>query len=139
MTKQMRLSQELNIDISSFKAYPYSLYLQLLFLFQIMLLMCHIRACAVKTVGTTFARFCSSSGTEISVVEIRKNGENSRKDISTEEFLKTIPKRLPLRDLRMLLRSTTNMKRIPALLPRPSSDCFIFDIDPIRLVCFSDR
>jgi len=101
--------------------------------------MCHIRTCAVKTVGPSFARFCSSNGTEISVVEIRKNGENSRKDISTEEFLKTIPKRLPLRDLRMLLRSTTNMKRIPALLPRPSSDCFIFDIEPIRLVCFSDR
>ena len=111
-------------------------------IFQTMLLLLwHIRSCAVKSVKPCVgARWCSStSGAEISVVEIRKNGENSRKDISTEDFLMAIPKRLPLRDLRMLLRSTANVKRIPALLPRPSADCFIFDIDPIRLVCYSDR
>lgn len=103
--------------------------------------MWHIRKCSARSVIKKLCntRLVSTSSAEISVMEIGKNGENIKKSVSTDELLRTIPKRLPLRDLRMLLRATKNAKRIPALLPRPSSDCYIFDIEHIRLLCYRDK
>ena len=45
------------------------------------------------------------------------------------------------RDLRLLLKpaNTFNQARHPALLPRPSSSCFIFDMEHIKLLCFKDK
>jgi len=85
------------------------------------------------------ARSVSGGTDQISLLEISKNGEHTTRNITSEEFLQTIPKRLPLRDLRMLLRSSKNIKRMPALLSRPSSDCYIFDIEHIRLMCYHDK
>ena len=45
------------------------------------------------------------------------------------------------RDLRMLLKSapTTSRSRHPVVMPRPSSRCYIFEMETIRLICFSEK
>ena len=75
-----------------------------------------------------------------------KSGEkltNLHREMTTQGFLARLPKQLPLRDLRMLLRvsrsASTSASRKPTLLPRPASDCYILDIEHIRLLCYSDR
>lgn len=76
----------------------------------------------------------------VSLAEIRSSGEMTDFNISLETFLQSLPKKLPLRDVRLLLRpSTSNVARMPALLPRPSADCFILDIEHIRLLCYTDK
>jgi len=83
-------------------------------------------------------RLCSSSSL-VSFVEIGPGGEASTRQVTTESLLQSIPKKLPLRDLRQLLQTSSAVKRLPALLPRPSSDCYILDIEHIRLLCYRDR
>ena len=39
----------------------------------------------------------------------------------------------------MVRSPSSNVKRLPALLPRPSADCFILDMEHIRLLCYKDR
>ena len=72
-------------------------------------------------------------------MEIGPGGEASTRQVTTESLLQSIPKKLPLRDLRQLLQTSSAVKRLPALLPRPSSDCYILDIEHIRLLCYRDR
>ena len=45
------------------------------------------------------------------------------------------------RDLRMLLKSSAALSkaRHPAILPRPSSKCFILEMENIKLLCFSEK
>ena len=76
---------------------------------------------------------------QVSFVEIGPGGEASTRQVTTESLLQSIPKKLPLRDLRQLLQTSSAVKRLPALLPRPSSDCYILDIEHIRLLCYRDR
>ena len=74
------------------------------------------------------------------VVELARSGVVTEKQMSIENILQSAPKKIPLRDLRMLLRqSSTNVKKIPALLPRPSSKCYILDMEHIRILCFQDK
>ena len=78
----------------------------------------------------------------LSLLEIRNNGESELKKMTRDEFIETLGEcRLPLRDLRMLLKTvdSSGRSKFPALLPRPSSKCYIFEIEHIKLVCFSDR
>ena len=71
---------------------------------------------------------------------MRNSGQLTKQRISLEDFLESLPKKLPLRDARLLVRSpSSNVKRLPALLPRPSADCFILDMEHIRLLCYKDR
>lgn len=82
----------------------------------------------------------TSSSTNVSLTEIRSTGEMREDQVSLETFLQSLPKALPLRDVRLLLRPpTSHVARMPALLARPSADCFILDIEHIRLLCYSDR
>ena len=41
----------------------------------------------------------------------------------------------------MLLKSgpTTSRSRHPVVMPRPSSRCYIFEMETIRLICFSEK
>ena len=45
------------------------------------------------------------------------------------------------RDLRMLLKSSPALSkaRHPAIMPRPSSKCFILEMENIKLLCFSEK
>lgn len=78
----------------------------------------------------------------LSLLEVRQNGESELKKITREAFIDSLGEcRLPLRDLRMLVKTAdpSHRSRFPALLPRPSSKCYIFEIEHIKLICFSDR
>ena len=76
----------------------------------------------------------------MALAEISSSGEVKENKISLEDFLDSLPKKLPVRDVRLLLRSPVrNVKRMPALLARPSADCFILDIEHIRLLCYRDK
>jgi len=61
------------------------------------------------------------------------------------DFLCHLPKPLPIRDLRVFLRSrssrsgTLGPHRKPTLVPRPASGCYIFDMEHIRFLCYTDR
>jgi len=89
------------------------------------------------------ARWISQGGPAIQILEVRDSGEQKTMEMTTQGFLSRLPKQLPLRDLRMLLRvsrsPTTTASRKPTLLPRPASECYILDIEHIRLLCYSDR
>lgn len=67
-------------------------------------------------------------------------------DICRDQFISSLSQyKLPLRDLRMLLKPADtvsysgNRSKFPALLPRPSSKCYIFEMEHIKLICFSDH
>lgn len=64
------------------------------------------------------------------------------KCLTRDEFLSLLSESaLPFRDLRMLLKSapTTSRSRHPVVMPRPSSRCYIFEMETIRLICFSEK
>lgn len=78
----------------------------------------------------------------LTLLEMRKSGDSEIKRMTRDEFIENLGEsRLPLRDLRMLLKPTDSSYRskFPALLPRPSSKCYIFEMEHIKLVCFSER
>ena len=78
----------------------------------------------------------------IRMLEIKKNGDCEQKSLTQNEFLSSISdSKLPFRDLRMIIKSsqTLGKARHPALLPRPSSQCYIFEMEHIKLLCFSDK
>lgn len=78
----------------------------------------------------------------IDLLQLRKTGECLKISMSQEEFINSLSDyKLPFRDLRLLLKSTGSLSRTrhPALLPRPSSSCFIFEMEQIKLLCFSDH
>ena len=77
---------------------------------------------------------------QLSVVELERSGTITQRHVSVENILQTVPKKIPLRDLRLLLRKpSSNVRKMPALLPRPSSNCYILDIEHIRILCYSDK
>jgi len=83
---------------------------------------------------------------EIQVMELSKSGECDRMSLTQDKFINSLSGcKLPFRDLRMLLKSTDTASakqskaRHPFILPRPSSGCFLFEMEHIKLVCFSDK
>ena len=77
----------------------------------------------------------------IKVLVLNKNGECEHKNMTRDQFVSSVKEhRLPARDLRMILKAAEARKKIayPALMPRPSSKCFIFDMEHIKLLCFKD-
>lgn len=108
----------------------------------------------------------------IHVMEIRSNGDTEEKHLKSQDFLHALSeKRLPFRDLRMILKPSdkgglTSIKgscsfysnciqiiyyqncfqlwripyfRHPALMPRPSSNCYILEMEHIKLICLTDK
>ena len=49
--------------------------------------------------------------------------------------------KLPIRDIRMIMKESEPRGRyyLPVLMLRPSSNCFIFDMESIKFVCFQDK
>ena len=63
-----------------------------------------------------------------------------QKDMTHQQLLSSIKKhKLSLRDQRTILRLTDLKQSMAILLPRPSSQCFIFDMEHIKLICFKDH
>lgn len=78
----------------------------------------------------------------IDLVELKTNCDFQHKTLPRNEFILSLStSHLPFRDVRLLLkpRNPCNQARHPALLPRPSSGCFIFDMELIKLLCFKDK
>ena len=99
----------------------------------------------ISQTRVTRVRLLSSSGNlsdQMSVMMIKKTGVVEEKMMTMENILQTLPRKIPLRDIRLLLRthsSSSNVKKIPSLLPRPSSNCYILDIEHLRVLCLSDK
>lgn len=74
----------------------------------------------------------------IKVLELSRNGDTVHRNMTKNDFIDSLQEyRLPLRDLRMLVKSSDTIRtRFPSLLPRPSSKCYIFEIEHIRFLCF---
>jgi len=99
-----------------------------------------------KTPLLAFARcLVTNTDTSLSVLEVRGCGEQNTRLMTVPDFLCHLPKPLPIRDLRVFLRSrssksgTLSPHRKPTLVPRPASGCYIFDIEHIRFLCYTDR
>lgn len=90
-----------------------------------------------KQVQTCVHRLKSQNFQSFPVVEVEKDGRNQTKVVSMEELLGKQKNKLPLRDLRIL--STAAGRNQCSILPRPLSDCFILEIETIRLICWKDR
>ena len=74
--------------------------------------------------------------------ELSKDGDFHHKTMERSEFLSCLKEfKFSLRDLTMILRlaETRRTRRQASLLLRPSSKCFIFDVENIKLLCFSDK
>ena len=79
-------------------------------------------------------------GDQMAVAELCRAGDIAQRSLTTQDIIRDIPKKIPIRDLRLLLRrSSSNVKKIPALLPRPSSKCYILEIEHIRVLCFPEK
>ena len=73
---------------------------------------------------------------------LTKDGDCEHQDMTNHQFLSSVKKhKLSMRDQQMILKSTDSRECLtyPSLMPRPSSKCFIFDMEHIKLVCFKDE
>ena len=80
-----------------------------------------------------------NSGEDIlRISELNTTGLTVSRTITKDDFvLSLLEHHLPLRDLRMLVKSGDSWRtKHPSLSPRPASKCFIFDIEHIKLLCF---
>jgi len=113
-----------------------------------MVLVWSVRKCALHRCTpllTLARRLVTNTDTSLSVLEVRGCGEQNTRLMTVPDFLCHLPKPLPIRDLRVFLRSrssrsgTLSPHRKPTLVPRPASGCYIFDIEHIRFLCYTDR
>ena len=90
----------------------------------------------------------SAIGEVMTVAELTFGGAVSQKKMAIEDILRyvdrghpdVIPKKIPIRDLRLLIRKpSSSVSKMPAILPRPSSNCFILDVEHLKVLCFSDK
>ena len=74
----------------------------------------------------------------ITILELHKNGDTVTRTLTKNDFVDSLQEhRLPLRDLRMLVKSSDTVRtKFPSLNARPSSKCYIFEIEHIRFLCF---
>lgn len=87
-------------------------------------------------------RSIQNSGAEmLQITEIDNTGTTHYRSLTKDEFVDSIKEHhLPLRDLRMLVKSGDSWRtKHPSLCPRPASKCFIFEIEHIKLLCFRKR
>ena len=78
----------------------------------------------------------------LNIFELRSTGESELMKMTKEDFIKSLDEcNLPLRDLRKLLKAVRSLtrSRFPVLLPRPSSKCYILEIEHLKLVCFKEK
>jgi len=78
----------------------------------------------------------------IRLLEMHRTGEMENRSLTRDEFLSLLGDcNLPFRDLRMILKSATSAARSrhPLIMPRPSSKCFIFEMETVKIICFSEK
>jgi len=84
-----------------------------------------------------FKRCKVQSLSELPVVQIDTAGEHQHKTVSVQDILYKSPKKLSLRDLRIL--SNGGRGDVCSILPRPNSDCIVIEILSLRLLVWKDR
>jgi len=80
--------------------------------------------------------------TPLHVLEVSVKGEYRSLILSHPQFVDSLSDhRIPFRDLRALLKPSDHAARCrhTAILPRPTSGCFILHLEQVRLICFSDK
>ena len=80
-----------------------------------------------------------NSGEEIiNITEVSVTGAAQFRTITKDDFVESLQDyKLPLRDLRMLVKSADSPRtRHFTISPRPASKCFILDIEHVKLLCF---
>lgn len=75
------------------------------------------------------------------VLIFQHTGHQTNMNLSEEEFLSMLKEyKLSSRDLKLLLRSSAPGRvQHPAILPRPESDCIIFLVEHVKMICFIDQ
>ena len=85
---------------------------------------------------------CPPLSRSLAMAEVTPLGACHQVLLTQAQFLHNLGEhRLPFRDLRALLSSSEPSLRTshPALLPRPSSKCYIFEMEQIQLICFAQK
>ena len=80
-----------------------------------------------------------NSGEEIiNITEVSFTGAAQFRTITKDDFVESLRDfKLPLRDLRMLVKSADSPRaKHFTISPRPASKCFILDIEHVKLLCF---
>ena len=80
-----------------------------------------------------------NSGEEIiNITEVTITGATQFRTITKDDFVESLQDyKLPLRDLRMLVKSADSPRtRHFTISPRPASKCFILDIEHVKLLSF---
>ena len=80
-----------------------------------------------------------NSGEEIiNITEVNITGATQFRTITKDDFVESLQDyKLPLRDLRMLVKSADSPRtKHFTISPRPASKCFILDIEHVKLLCF---
>ena len=88
---------------------------------------------------SSFRNDIQNSGEEIiNITEVNMTGVTQFRTITKDDFVESLQDyKLPLRDLRMLVKSADSPRtRHFTISPRPASKCFILDIEHVKLLCF---
>ena len=79
-----------------------------------------------------------NSGEEIiNIAEVNLTGATQLRALTKDDFVESLQDlKLPLRDLRMLVKSADSPRtKHFTISPRPASKCFILDIEHVKLLC----
>ena len=79
-----------------------------------------------------------NSGEEIiNMTEVNMTGATQLRSLTKDDFVESLKElKLPLRDLRMLVKSADSPRtKHFTISPRPASKCFILDIEHVKLLC----
>ena len=88
---------------------------------------------------SSFRNDIQNSGEEIiNMTEVNMTGASQLRSLTKDDFVESLQDlKLPLRDLRMLVKSADSPRtKHFTISPRPASKCFILDIEHVKLLCF---
>ena len=88
--------------------------------------------------STTRADVQNSGEEIINITEVYITGATQFRTLTKDDLVKSLKDlKLPLRDLRMLVKSADSPRaKHFTISPRPASKCFILDIEHVKLLCF---
>ena len=92
----------------------------------------------VRTSTTTRTNIQNSGEEIINITEVNLTGATQFRSLTKDDFVESLQDlKLPLRDLRMLVKSAESGRtKHFTISPRPASKCFILDIEHVKLLCF---
>jgi len=96
--------------------------------------------------GSPLSSRCITQNTPyiVNVAEIHKDGKTIEKSLIIPDFVNLLKENefrldLPLRDLRIFFTPIVNLSRLPAILPRPTSQCYFLELEHIKLICLRGK